>query len=103
MGHIVIDPKSTSEHTLPSGERGWSRPWSNRRRLVSYFLVGWAGAIVMLAIGDYQLYHRLPSLSEFVSYVLVGIIPAPFFAVAGWLTGVRARRRLQQSWEQSKR
>jgi hypothetical protein len=103
MGHIVIDPKSTSEHTLPTGERGWSRPRSTGRRLLSYFLVGWAGAIVMLAIGDYQLYHRLPTLSQFVTYVLIGIVPAPVFAVAGWLTSARARRRLQQSWERSKR
>ncbi len=49
-----------------------------------------------MAIGDYQLYHRLPTLSEIGTYVLVGLVVAPFVAAAGWLMSARTRRRWRQ-------
>jgi hypothetical protein len=81
--------KSTRE------EPWWNRPWSKRQTLVAYFLVGWAGTIVITAFGDSQLNNRLPTLSEVGTYIFGGLVLAPLIAALGWLLSLRARRGLR--------
>ena len=94
--HNLVDPKPPSEDEPAPHEPWWNRPWTTGQTLLAFFLVGFAGAIAIMAIGDYQLYHRLPTLSEIGGYVLVGLVLAPIVAAAGWLMSARTRRRWRQ-------
>lgn len=93
--HHFVEPKPPSEDEPAPDEPWWNRPWTKRRTLLAYFLAGWAGAIAIMAIGDYQLRHRLPTLSELGTYILLGLVLAPIIAAAGSLMSAGTRRRLR--------
>ena len=72
---------------LPDGPRQpfWSRPLTKRQTLLAYFAVGWVAVFAMMFIGDYELTHHLPSLSDMLGYAVVALLLGPFFAwVAKW-------------------
>ncbi len=67
-----------------------------RRALMPLLAAGWILGVIVMAVGDYQLRERLPSLLEMLEYGLMAVMLSPLFAFAivglAWQHGLIGRR-----------
>ena len=71
-----------------------NRQLTRRQTVVAFLLIGFLGAVAVMAVGDYQMNDRLPTFEEVLIYILVGAILGPVLAFAiavigGWLPKTR--------------
>lgn len=91
--HDSREVNPSSEEEAPPDEPWWDRQFTPRQTLLALLIVGFAGAFVIVAVGDNYNRQHMPTLSEIGMYVVVAIILAPMIAGVGWLASARTRRR----------
>ena len=92
----LADPKSSSNEQSPVEEPWWNRPLTKRQTIIAYAAVGWLGGIAIMAFGNYELYHKLPTPRDIALYMVAALFVAPFIAAAAAVLSARTRRRFRQ-------
>jgi len=79
VGGLSICMGSVGYHWL-TAQRTWTHGLT-RPFLLGCFVLGWIVALVIPAVGDYELTHRLPTASTVRTYLIVATVIAPFIAL----------------------
>ena len=93
----VLDLEMTNQPNpaKPPQRHVWNRALTKRQTVLAYFVVGWLGSFVVMAVGDYQLKHRFPTIGDLGGYAVASLVVGPLFALVGAWQSARWRRRLR--------